>query len=86
MKSLQNKLIVSLINVDKKVFFIDRCTHLVEDFFTKNLVGCVVNSDAMCLTYENVDYDIVKLEEVGVVLQRDIEIYKLVPICNTFQK
>lgn len=76
MKSLQHNFI-TLINVDKKVFFIDRCTYLVEDFFRQNLVGCVVDEDVMCLTYDNIDYDIVKLQEVGVELQRDIEIYKL---------
>jgi hypothetical protein len=72
---LSNKYI-NLENINEKVFFIYHCDYTVESFFETLLPNSKVE-DGCVLIYEGKEYDIVKLEPVGVNLQRDIYIYKL---------
>ena len=75
---LSNKYI-NLENVSEKVFFIYHCEYTVESFFETLLPNSKVE-DGYLLTYEGKEYEINKLEPVGVFLQRDIYIYKLTEV------
>jgi hypothetical protein len=69
---------ITLDNIENKVFFIDHCNHLIKSYFEQNLKDCIVDDDEVTLTHNGLEYDIIRLYEEGVILQRDIRIYKLV--------
>jgi hypothetical protein len=77
---LSNKTI-NLENVIKKIFFIYHCEYTVKSFFETLLPNSKVE-DGYLLYYEGKEYEIYRLEVVGVDLQRDINIYKLTEIPN----
>lgn len=72
---LNNK-IINLENVNEKVFFIYHCEYTVKSFFETLLPNSKVE-DGCLLIYDGREYDINRLEVVGVDLQRDIYIYNL---------
>lgn len=71
-----NAIIPNLDNVETKVFFVNHCDYLLEDFFRQLLIGSVVE-DGCVLHYDGKSYDITRVHEVGVILQRDIYMYRL---------
>ena len=66
----------NLENINEKIFFIYHCEYTVKSFFETILPGSTVE-DGCVLIYDGKEYDINKLEVVGVELQRDIWVYNL---------
>lgn len=60
-----------------KILLINRCDYLIEEFCKEFFKGSEL-IDGYILKYNSKEYELVKCEAVGMILQRDIEIYKLI--------
>lgn len=74
---LSHRIPIKMENIENRVFFIWHCEDTVEAFFENLFAGSKVE-DSYILCYEKKKYEIVRLEPIGVELQRDIRIYKLI--------
>lgn len=63
--------------MENKILLINRCDYLPEAFCKEFFKGSEL-IDNYILKYKDREYELVKCEPVGMILQRDIEMYKLI--------
>lgn len=62
--------------MENKILFINRCDYSIEDFCKEFFVGSEL-IDGYVLKYENKEYCLIQCQPVGMIVQRDIQIYTL---------
>lgn len=64
------------VEILRAIFIIDRCTYTPEEFFKNTLPGCSVE-DGYIVNYNDMTYEMVKYNPVGILVQRDLQFYTL---------